>query len=442
VMFGINSTLCSIRRPVAKPLSTQWFKSISTGSPKNPKDSNDFPFRQFMSRFRALFSPQLFNRLSSYSLCHILFRQHQNYKTNIWLTQHIFAKQYLSLYHLQFARFFTQKIPNSIPAALAVAALSVHAESKDDEVITDDLMSNHKQDLDFVKSLIQSTLTCETCHKRHLIDQKVEGTEYCQCKDRKPSVYGTKVNDEAWMPFLERKDILVWRQEHPEMAGMYAYKMYGKFDDITADEFLALQLDTSEFRLSWDPSTAQCHVIKDLTEQDAKMPEDCQEKVPDSREMSHIYYWEVNWPRFFSNRDYVCGRRCKVYKDENGQEEAIVIFSKSTQHRNWPKKTKAHRVENYWSVLTIKPFTSGDQNGLEFSLTGFENPGISLPSAITTWIAIQGMPDFFTNLRNACIKRRKWLKKDYSSEREASAGKEPSYLDNSRHYSEGSRNYA
>jgi hypothetical protein len=244
------------------------------------------------------------------------------------------------------------------------------------------------------------------------------------------------------MPFLERKDILVWRQEHPEMAGMYAYKMYGRFDDISADEFLALQLDTSEFRLSWDPSTAQCHVIKDLTEQDAKMPEGCQEKVPDSREMSHIYYWEVNWPRFFSNRDYVCGRRCKVYKDENGQEEAIVIFSKSTQHRNWPKKTKAHRVENYWSVLTIKPFTSGDQNGLEFSLTGFENPGTSLPSAITTWIAIQGMPDFFTNLRNACIKRRKWLKKDYSNEREASAGKEPSYLDTSRHYSEGSRNYA
>ena len=84
-----------------------------------------------------------------------LLFQHQNYKTNIWLTQHIFAKQYLSLYHLQFARFFTQKTPNSIPAALAVAALSVHAESKDDEVITDDLMSNHKQDLDFVKSLIE-----------------------------------------------------------------------------------------------------------------------------------------------------------------------------------------------------------------------------------------------------------------------------------------------
>ena len=96
---------------------------------------------------------------------------------------------------------------NSI-AALAVAAFTVHAESKENDLITDDLMSNHKRDLDYVKSLIKSTLTCGTCHKRHIIDQKVEGIEYCQCKDQKPSVYGAKVNDEAWMPFLERKDIL------------------------------------------------------------------------------------------------------------------------------------------------------------------------------------------------------------------------------------------
>ena len=86
--------------------------------------------------------------------------------------------------------------------------------------------------------------------------------DYCQCKDRKSSVYGVKGdNDEAWTPFLERKDILVFRQEHPEMPGMYVYKMYGKFDDITANEFVEVQTDLSEFRLSWDASTAQCHSI-------------------------------------------------------------------------------------------------------------------------------------------------------------------------------------
>ena len=94
------------------------------------------------------------------------------------------------------------------------------------------------------------------------IDQQVQGVDYCQCKDRKSSVYGVKGdNDEAWTPFLERKDILVFRQEHPEMPGMYVYKMYGKFDDITANEFVEVQTDLSEFRLSWDASTAQCHSI-------------------------------------------------------------------------------------------------------------------------------------------------------------------------------------
>ena len=52
----------------------------------------------------------------------------------------MFAKQYLSFYHLQFARFFKTKISNSIAALAAVAVL--HAEH--DDLITDDLMSNHK----------------------------------------------------------------------------------------------------------------------------------------------------------------------------------------------------------------------------------------------------------------------------------------------------------
>jgi len=96
-------------------------------------------------------------------------------------------------------------------------------------------------------------------------------------------------------------------------------------------------------------------------------------------------------PRFFSNRDYVCGRRAQVFDDK------IVVYSKSTEHPTCPPKSKTFRVEDYWyflswknsltsqflkyfktnfrSVLTIKPFTSFDQLGIEFSLTAFENPG-------------------------------------------------------------------
>ena len=80
---------------------------------------------------------------------------------------------------------------------------------------------------------------------------------YCQCKDSPSSVYGRLSDDCDWTPFIERKDILVWRREHPARKGMYEYKMYGSFDDVTAEEFLSVQLDMSEFRLTWDKSTAQ-----------------------------------------------------------------------------------------------------------------------------------------------------------------------------------------
>ena len=40
------------------------------------------------------------------------------------------------------------------------------------------------------------------------------------------------------------------------------FQMYGRFDDVTASEFLDIQMDLSELRLKWDNSTAQCHIIK------------------------------------------------------------------------------------------------------------------------------------------------------------------------------------
>ena len=79
--------------------------------------------------------------------------------------------------------------------------------------------------------------------------------------------------------------------------------------------------------------------------------------------------------------------------------------SKSVEHPAAPKKSKNFRVEGYWSVMTVKPTKSWDEPGLEFSLTAFENPGVSLPASITTWVAIRGMPEFMTNLR----KVKYWL---------------------------------
>lgn len=107
---------------------------------------------------------------------------------------------------------------------------------------------------------------------------------------------------------------------------MYEYKMYGSFSDVTAEEFLYVQNDLSKFRLSWDNrcyfdifrkilkhlmfrlasifiSTTFLFSTKQLT------------KVDDDEENSVVYYWEINWPRFFSNRDYCCHRSVQVNRN-------------------------------------------------------------------------------------------------------------------------------
>ena len=39
----------------------------------------------------------------------------------------------------------------------------------------------------------------------------------------------------------------------------------------------------------------------------------------DEEGYSVVYYWEINWPRFFSNRDYCCHRSVQVLKNTGKQ---------------------------------------------------------------------------------------------------------------------------
>eukprot|EP00088_Acartia_fossae_P013308 TRINITY_DN16952_c0_g1_i2.p1 TRINITY_DN16952_c0_g1~~TRINITY_DN16952_c0_g1_i2.p1 ORF type:complete len:423 (+),score=56.50 TRINITY_DN16952_c0_g1_i2:66-1334(+) len=253
--------------------------------------------------------------------------------------------------------------------------------AKDNELI------QYSKEIDACKDLTQKTLMCQTCQKRLRIDKEVEGVRYCQCKNAPKSVYGVRAEDsDGWTPFLERKDILVWRKEHPTMKGMYFYKMYGKFDDVSADEFINVQTDLSDFRLEWDISTAKCAIVDEK-----------------SNEGQDVYYWETIWPRFFSNRFYCCSRQLVQNIDNK-----TVLISRSVEHPKCQdnQSSRVVNVQGYESVLTVQPTTTSDNMGLEFSLSGFENPGVKLPESIITWVAIRGMPEFMMNLRKACIKYR------------------------------------
>lgn len=54
--------------------------------------------------------------------------------------------------------------------------------------------------------------------------------------------------------------------------------------------------------------------------------------------------------------------------------------------------------------MVIKPSTNNFKKpGLEYVLTYFDNPGVVLPPAITSWVAQKQMPDFLNKLYCATL---------------------------------------
>lgn len=92
-----------------------------------------------------------------------------------------------------------------------------------------DVVKQHFDDIDFVWRLKMETMFCALCNQRNVIDCKVDGVEYCTCykdsawKNEKVVRDQQKRQQECeWKPYLERKNMIIWRKE--EKPGLYAYK--------------------------------------------------------------------------------------------------------------------------------------------------------------------------------------------------------------------------
>lgn len=93
-------------------------------------------------------------------------------------------------------------------------------------------------------------------------------------------------------------------------------------------------------------------------------------------------------------------------------KNTIIILSRGTEHPACPVRPDKYRVENYWSYMVIKPYTELDKPGIEFGLTYFDNPGVNIPAAVTTWVAMRAMPDFLIRLREATRGYRNYCEKE------------------------------
>lgn len=142
------------------------------------------------------------------------------------------------------------------------------------------------------------------------IDGQLQDVQYCVCSSKHELR-----SEEGWEPYVERKDIIVWRKVHGSKKGLYHYKLYGKFDDVTVWEFLAVQLDLSQYRLGWDTSTARCQEVEVQNRRKSSViiqgdgaplardgPPQTDTSSGNNNSEALVYYWEVEYPAFFSNR--------------------------------------------------------------------------------------------------------------------------------------------
>nr|XP_012146914.1 PREDICTED: stAR-related lipid transfer protein 7, mitochondrial-like isoform X1 [Megachile rotundata] len=269
-----------------------------------------------------------------------------------------------------------------------MSSIGVTMYNWDHERISEDelnsFLGSYKQEIEGIHRLKDSTVICAKCHQRIVIDVQQPGIKYCTC-------YGSKfkatVNEgpQGWRPYIEREDMLIWRREEPQSGGLFSYKVYGSFDDVTAEDFLQTQIDV-DYRMKWDSTARELRII----DTDPKS----QQTADDSTD---IIYWETIWPKLFANRDYVYQRRWVVDKEKR----LIIIINKVTEHPSVPVKSGVYRVTTYWSYMVIRPYTEFHQPGIEFGLTYFDDPGVNIPSAVTAWVAMSGLPNFLIRMRHA-----------------------------------------
>lgn len=253
----------------------------------------------------------------------------------------------------------------------------------DRERIEFDDVKDYFDDFNFLERLKKETIFCPRCQKRKEIDCRVEGVRYCSCPRSVSDMLSKEQNEfTAWEPYIEQKTMITWRKE--VKPGLYAYKVYVEYPDITAEDFLHVQTDV-EYRKKWDNTAVSLEVV----DEDATKGSN-----------SSIIYWEMLWPKLFANRDYVYNRRFFVDRSK----KVIVIVNKSIQHPKCPVKPSNQRVNEYWSYMVIKPTTGTfSKPGVSFILTYFDNPGLSIPKYITNWVAKKQMPDFLGQLHQATV---------------------------------------
>lgn len=204
-------------------------------------------------------------------------------------------------------------------------------------------------------------------------------------------------SEKEWQPYFSKNEFHIWKRE--ERTAMYSYKVYAHFNDISAADLLHVQVDL-DYRKQWDDTAVALHLIEE-------------DPMPGTN--SHLIYWEMQWPKFFNNRDYVYCRRFIC----DDKRKVMMVANRGTQHPQYPQVNGKVRVTDYWSFMVIKPFRSFQEPGVHYILTYYDDPGLPIPQSIKSWVAQKQMPDILQKMyfatKNYSYKKALAMKNVFSS---------------------------
>lgn len=165
---------------------------------------------------------------------------------------------------------FLQKMRQTLSrkSKFALAGIGISLYNWEENRIPYDELKQHVNELDYIYTLKENTicLACDTTNKE-------TKSFVCKCGTSK-----TKKTFDNWVPFVAQDDLIIWRRLHP--SGQYEYKVYGSYNDVSAEDFGNVQVDT-DYRRKWDATA----VILEVAETD-----------PDPESHSDVIYWELLWP--------------------------------------------------------------------------------------------------------------------------------------------------
>lgn len=171
-------------------------------------------------------------------------------------------------------REFIQKMRQNLSRRskeFALGAIGISSYNWDQKRISQDELKKHVDEFDYIDVLKENTI-CLSCDptKRSNVN-----TNICKCGT---SGQITNKSYEEWTPFIEKQDLVVWRRLHS--SGHFEYKVFGSYHDVSAGDFLNVQVDT-DYRRKWDNTAVMLEVA---------------EKDPEKDLNGDILYWEMQWP--------------------------------------------------------------------------------------------------------------------------------------------------